>query len=269
MDSKIEIRPGRIINIFTSENTDSDTTVFLIHGLGGRGDQWGEQIKALKNQYALIVPDLLGHGKSEKPKPGVINPYSFPELLHDVQAVFNRYSTKNNIVLGHSYGGALALSLALANQDKIKKLILISPTPCVPSIAIPFIYCLPVFLLEILRPFLEMNFKRLAYSPDANPSLLATEMQAVKANPMYVIKCLIDGMQEIPKVNQSLLTVPTLVIINQPDGLVDPNIQKEFYQHLPQHEFQILDHASHMALLEKSPQVNKFIMDFIGSKIPA
>src|SRR5690242_21838589 len=104
MDNKIEIRAGRIINVFTHEKPNSDTNLFLIHGLGGRGEQWREQIKVLKNHYSLIVPDLLGHGNSEKPKPESNNPYSFPELTQDLQALFNRYSTKNNIVIGHSYG---------------------------------------------------------------------------------------------------------------------------------------------------------------------
>src|SRR5579883_2109643 len=121
----IEIRPGRMINIVIHQHPTSDTTVFLTHGIGGRSDQWREQIKALKEQYTLIIPDLLGHGESDKPKQQATHLYDFSAFYRDLQAIFTRYASKKNILIGHSYGGALSTALALKFQDQVNKLILI------------------------------------------------------------------------------------------------------------------------------------------------
>jgi pimeloyl-ACP methyl ester carboxylesterase len=267
MGSNIQIRPGRIIHIAVHENPHSDTTVFLIHGLGGRGNQWREQIDMLKQHYTLVIPDLLGHGQSEKPKTDSANPYSFSELDQDIHAIFNHYSSNKNIIIGHSYGGALATSLSLDHQDNITQLILLSPTPCVPNIPIPFFYHLPIFMMEAIRPLLDRQFLRLAFTKNANPALIAIESRANQANPMYVIKQIVNGMQNMPAIDLTMLNTPTLVIVSKPDNLISPDAQQQFYKKLPNHTFDIIPNASHMALLEKPEMVNSSIMKFLGLTI--
>jgi pimeloyl-ACP methyl ester carboxylesterase len=262
IESKIEVRPGRKMYFVTYKNPNSDTTVFLIHGLGGRGEQWQKQIEALKNQYTLIVPDLLGHGKSDKPNSSQFNPYSFSELDQDMHAFFNLYADNKNIILGHSYGGALTTSLSLDYQDKINKFILIAPTPCAPGLPLPWLYRLPVFLMEALRPYLERQFQTLAFSSHPNPEIVASELEAGRKNPMYVIKFLIHGMQNMPSIDLTMLNIPALVIVGEPDGLVPASAQQSFYKNLPNHEFNIITDASHMVLLEKPEIVNQSILKF-------
>ncbi len=120
-----EIRPGYELEIY-HHGTDSDTFIFFIHGAGGRADQWHHQINALKDKYTIVAFDLLGHGKSPKPKAG----YTFSELMGDVEKIYTKYKRENNIVIAHSYGVAFALQLALKNEHKIQKLILIGAIYC-------------------------------------------------------------------------------------------------------------------------------------------
>jgi len=264
MDSKLQIRPGRIIHLTIHENPNSRSTAFLIHGLGGRGDQWREQVNILKPHYTLIIPDLLGHGKSEKPHTNTINPYSFLELDQDIHAIFNHYSSENNIILGHSYGGALATSLTLDHQDSISKFILLSPTPCISNISISFFYHLPIFIMGCLRPLLNRQFLRLAFTKNANPNITAVEEKASQSNPMYVIKQLVNGMKTMRNIDLTMLNTPALIMIAEPDNIISPNAQQQFYKTLPNHEFNIISNASHMALLEKPEIVNPCIMKFLG-----
>lgn len=263
MEIKTQIRPGRSIHLAIHENPDSHSVAFLIHGLGGRGDQWREQMECLKKYYTLVIPDLLGHGGSEKPRPNKSNPYSFDELDQDLQMVFNRYSREKNIVIGHSYGGALATSLALDHQDKISKFILLSPTPCQPNLSMPLLYRLPASLMGWFRPLMERQFERLAFTENANPQLIATEYKANQNNPMYVIKWIVNGMQKIPEIDLSMLNIPALIIIGEQDKLVPPSAQREFYQRLPDHEFSSIQDGSHMALLEEPLVVNQAIRKFL------
>lgn len=261
MESKIEIRPGRIVNIATYLNTKSNATAFLIHGLGGRGDQWREQIGLLKEKYSLIIPDLLGHGKSEKPKLGINNPYTFTEFELDLQAIFSKHASSKNIIIGHSYGGALATALAINHQDKLCELILISPTPCLTNIPIPFSYRLPIFILGLIRPWLEKQFERSAFSTSSDQKLIADEMRANKNNLIYVIKGTINGIQTIPHIEITRLTTPTLIILGEEDRLIPPRYSENFYQAIPHHQFVTLNKGSHMSPLEKPEEINLIIQN--------
>src|SRR5580693_3351416 len=122
MDSYIEIRPNRHIHLSLYRHPTSPQTVFLIHGLGGRSEQWREQIPLLKENYTIVAADLLGHGKSAKPTANMKKTYSFSEFDLDLQTLFHKYSGERNIIIGHSYGGALAASLTMEHQDRIDKL---------------------------------------------------------------------------------------------------------------------------------------------------
>lgn len=263
MDSRIEIRPGRILNVRIYRRADADTTAFLIHGLGGRGDQWREQIDLLKQNYTLIIPDLLGHGKSEKPRPDKTNYYSFPELEQDIQELFNRYAGPNNIIFGHSYGGALTAALAINNQKKINRICLVTPLPCVPSFVVPLVYRLPLFMMEWLRPLLEKKFQSLAFDPGTSSELIDCEMRAAQANPMYVIKGMVTGMRDIPALDMRLLNLPAMVLMGENDKLVLPALQTQFYQALPQRQIVTIQHASHMVNLEKPQHTNRYITEFL------
>jgi pimeloyl-ACP methyl ester carboxylesterase len=262
MNNRIEIRPGRFVYIYRHWNHSSDTTLFMIHGLGGRGNQWREQLPVLKEKYSIIIPDLLGHDKSDKPKPDTSNPYSFKELNKDLQAIFKQYSTANNIIIGHSYGGALASALTI-NQDKVNKLILIAPTPCLPKMQIPFFFYLPLFALELLHPLLIKEFEKLAFSKSASSNLKEVEVQAAKANPMYMIKSIVNGMKDVPKIRAADLHSPTLIIISSEDKVVPPIITKQYYKHVPNHRFEVIDGGSHMVLLEDPKRINQIILNFL------
>lgn len=262
MDIRTEIRPGRSIHLSIHKNPHSEITAFLLHGAGGRGEQWREQIRMLAQHCTLIIPDLLGHGKSDKPHAGNTNPYSFSEFNQDMEVLFNQYSSQTNIILGHSYGGSLATALTLDHQDKISRLILITPVPCMPKFRVPFLYRLPAFLMEVIRPVLDRQFRQLAFIKDDNPDLIATEMKANQNNPMHVIKQVINGMQQIPHIDLSMLNTKTLMITGMSDGLVPAIVQQDFYKNLPNHEFRMIQDASHMVLLEKPEMVNQAISRF-------
>jgi pimeloyl-ACP methyl ester carboxylesterase len=264
METTIEIRPGRFVALETYKSDIADCpTVFLIHGLGGRGDQWHEQVKVLKDQYRLVIPHLLGHGNSEKPKPTYSNPYSFYELDQDMEALFNLYKGTRNIVIGHSYGGVLATSLAKNYQHSVERLVLFNPAPCVSQRKIPFVYRLPVFILEALRSLLDRVFQKMAFDESTAADLLEKESLAGKNNKMYVIKAMIQGMKTIRTMDLTKLSVPTCIIFGESDKIFPENVIKEGYQGLPHHTFKTIRHASHMAFLEKPEEVNECLLEFL------
>lgn len=265
MTQLIEIRPGRHINPGLIPHPNSNQTLFLLHGLGGRSNQWREQIPLLTTQYNLVVPDIVGHGASPEPAPQANNnPYRFSELQADWQALFDRYATASNIIIGHSYGGALAASLSMNNQSKIQKLILITPVPCQSNFPIPLAYSLPTLIMEWLRPLIELTYKSAIFTKDANPALVKTELQFIHNTPITLLKQMIKGMKDMPNLSIRELNIPTLMLTAIKDGLVSPQEQFDFYQHLPKHIFKQFENSAHLIHLQQPELVNPAILDFLN-----
>lgn len=262
----VELRPGRNYYVLRS-SAESSITLFFIHGAGGRTEQWREQIKFFQNKFNLVAFDFLGLGKSDKPKPTSSNPdiYSFAEFSKDLQIIFNHYHTKENIILGHSYGGTIASNLALHNPDTIQKLVLSSPMPLLPKSKLSKLFDLPPFVLNLLQPYLTKLFMRLAYHANSDPELVAYETAAANRNPMYVIKAVAKAIQEIPPLNLKKILQPTLILLSKEDDVVPAQKSLEYYQQLPHVEFKYISNAKHMSILEQPDSVNQTIATFIAS----
>ena len=97
----------------------------LLHSSGSSGAQWAKVAEQLSTEHKLIAPDLLGFGATEAwPEPG--------GLTHDLQAelvaeVVRAESAAALDIVGHSYGGATAIRLLLAQPQLVRSLVLIEP----------------------------------------------------------------------------------------------------------------------------------------------
>lgn len=106
--SKVKDSPSYIpdLNSCKSSHIDSpykDVTLFFLHGVGGSADIWNAQIDFFSQLgVEIIAPDLVGHGLS--PAPQEQRAYHFKEILADLEAVFDKYCKRNNVIIGHSYG---------------------------------------------------------------------------------------------------------------------------------------------------------------------
>lgn len=101
--------------------------IVLIHGFGASLSSW-EDIKntLVDDQYTLLLIDLLGHGLSSKPDNYQYTMNQQAEIIYDMLISL---SIKDAVVIGHSYGGSVALVLGGLSETNhanlISKLILI------------------------------------------------------------------------------------------------------------------------------------------------
>ena len=100
-----------------------DTTILLIHGFGESLTTWRAVFDPLAAGARVIAFDLPGFGGSNKPD----TLYSLPAMTERLSRFIDAYATGTLVVMGHSMGGELAASLALARPDRVKLLILIAP----------------------------------------------------------------------------------------------------------------------------------------------
>lgn len=98
--------------------------IVLLHCTGGSGRQWTELAEALQANFRVIAPDLCGYGETTHwPGNGTFNLAVEADL---VAALIDKLKKPAHIV-GHSFGGAVALQLALRYPQHLKSLTLIEP----------------------------------------------------------------------------------------------------------------------------------------------
>jgi lipase len=95
--------------------------MLAIHGLTGYGGRW-QHLAAGLPEISIAAPDLLGHGRSSWAAPWSLdaNVSAFTQLLDDE-------ADAPVLVVGHSFGGAIALRLAALRPDKVAALLLLDP----------------------------------------------------------------------------------------------------------------------------------------------
>ncbi len=87
----------------------------LIHGYPLDHTIWDPVVSLLKDDFALILPDLRGFGGSETPR----GPYRMVDLAADIAALLDRLGIAQAVIAGHSMGGYVALAFACTNPERI------------------------------------------------------------------------------------------------------------------------------------------------------
>jgi pimeloyl-ACP methyl ester carboxylesterase len=107
--------------------------VVLIAGLGTDISPYKEIIRRLSQKYKVMAFDNRGVGQSDKPD----MPYTIGTMAKDTAGLMEAaIPAKQANVIGISMGGRIAVELALERPELVKKLVLVSTSPCVKKNAI-------------------------------------------------------------------------------------------------------------------------------------
>ena len=98
-------------------------TMVLLHGMSASADSYREIMEILAPEFYMLAPDIPGFGYS-----GDIEPYTVPHLVKWLSAFFEAVAADDAILVGHSFGGALNVSFALEQPQRVKCLILLAPS---------------------------------------------------------------------------------------------------------------------------------------------
>ena len=94
--------------------------VVFVHGNGGNRTQWAGQLLHLRASRRAVAFDLRGMGESEVAGNG---DYSVEGFAEDVAAVANALEFRRFVLVGHSYGGAVAAAYAGKHPDRLAGLV--------------------------------------------------------------------------------------------------------------------------------------------------
>ncbi|MDV3125080.1 alpha/beta hydrolase [Mycobacterium sp. 21AC1] len=99
----------------------SGPVILLIHGIGDNSTTWNTVQTKLAQRFTVIAPDLLGHGRSDKPRAD----YSVAAYANGMRDLLSVLGVDRVTVVGHSLGGGVAMQFAYQFPQLVERLILV------------------------------------------------------------------------------------------------------------------------------------------------
>ena len=95
--------------------------IVMIHGIATSIAFWYfTAAQSLKNDFRVMVYDLRGHGRSETTESG----YTSADMASDLDVLFNQLDIHKAHIIGHSFGGLIALHYAALHPERVNKIVI-------------------------------------------------------------------------------------------------------------------------------------------------
>lgn len=250
-----------------SRSTGTGEPVLLIHGFGASSYSWRHVIEPLAQKNRVITVDLKGFGDSPKPRDDA---YSVYEQARLVRNFILENDLKNLHIVGHSYGGGVALAVSIylstSNPGLQKSLVLID------SVAYPqelpsFVKILatpvlgPLITYAVPNTFQVKNLLQIVYfNDDLIPQEAIDHYAADLGKPDAKYALLTSVRQMLPtdlqqfSENYANLTIPTLIIWSREDEIVPLAVGKRLHENIPDSKLVIMSGVGH-AVQEEKPSL--------------
>lgn len=124
---------GHRISYLEAGADSGGPVVLLVHGLASNRHTWSNVLPLLGNRLHVIAPDLLGSGDSDKPCTADYSPGAHASRLRDMLRVLHLRSAG---VVGHSYGGGVAMTFAYQFPERTDRLVLVASGGLGPELSV-------------------------------------------------------------------------------------------------------------------------------------
>ena len=229
--------------------------VVFVHGAGGTHEHWRFQIRPLGLRWNALAVDLPGHGESQGDGFGTI-----PEYRNFVRDLLDALGITRAALVGHSMGGAIAQSFALAHPDRLVALGLVGTGAR--------LRVHPDILATTQRDVGEAArlISRWAYSQGASPATVDQAAEALARNRASVLEgdfraCdAFDAMREV-----AAIRVPSLILCGAEDRLTPVKYARFLHEQIPGARLALIPGAGHMVMLEKPAEFNQALVAFLDA----
>ena len=236
----------------------SGRPVVLIHGNPGSCQDWEKLYGPLSSRYCGFAFDRPGHGHSDRPNRRPITVDLQARMLH---AALKELNVGQPILLGHSWGGALALAYALEFPDDLSGLVLLAPAAFESDDGVSFLTKLPAlpFIGDLINflftPLLGASVVRQdlqkAFSPDPVPKHYLRHVLSEWTRPKKVKWYSIDDtllVASLPKFapRYADIRVPVAIVTGDSDQIVPAKENAHrLYEALPHSQLIVLEKTGH------------------------
>jgi len=239
---------NQIVSYIKKEGDNSPPLIFL-HGWRSEGRVWTQIINTIPNK-TIYTLDLPGFGASQNFKDGA--------TLDDYANLVNEFIKSENIheaiLIGHSFGGRIAIKLASKNASWIKKIVLIDSAGLQEKNLKKFIYKIiakivkPFFYIPGLNSLRNKIYKKIGPDYIATPAMQKTFLNIINENLDPLLK----------NINQE-----TLIIWGKNDDITPISMAKTLKQNIKNAKLIVIASAGHFVFIDQPEEFSQELLNFI------
>ncbi|MDT5091962.1 MAG: hypothetical protein QOH60_1325 [Mycobacterium sp.] len=260
--------------------------ILLIHGIGDNSSTWETVQTKLAQRFTVIAPDLLGHGKSDKPRAD----YSVAAYANGMRDLLAVLDIDRVTVVGHSLGGGVTMQFAYQYPQLVERIVLVGTGGVTKDVNIALrLASLPmgsealallrmpgaVPALQIFGRFIGTVFGSTKFGRDLPDVLrVLTELPEPTASSAFsrTLRAVVDWRgQVVTMLDRCYLTqsVPVQLIWGQDDSVVPVSHALLAHAAMPGSELEIFDKSGHFPFHDFPERFVEVVERFIDSTEPA
>ncbi len=242
-----------IVNNLLVSYSDSaglgDVSLVFLHGWRSQKEIWGKLIQAMPQAWSCYALDLPGFGASQAPLAALyVNDY-----VQAVAEFLKKLGLKNVVLVGHSFGGRIAIKLAASQPGLLSKLVLIDSAGFVNSknqfFAIAAKIARPFFKPQFMQSLRGKIYSRIgAEDYVATPNLKQTFVNIINE----------DLSKYLPQINS-----PTLLVWGEKDPETPVIYGERMNREIPNSKLIVIPGAGHFSFLDNPSMVAGGMINFI------
>ena len=233
--------------------------VVLVHGLGGRSEDWRNLAPYLTRAgYRVYIPDLPGYGRSEKPKNFS---YSIPDQAAVVVGFFDKMGLKQVDLGGWSMGGWIVQWVATHQPHRVNKLMLFDSVGLRDR---------PTWNTALFTPTTPAELAQLDEllmpNPPHLPGFIVRAVLRISEKRAWVIHRAVDSMLTGKSVTDGLLPelkMPVLIIWGSEDHISPLSEGEEMHSLIPQSQFDVIAGCGHLAPVQCAGRIGPDVVRFL------
>ena len=251
--------------------------LLLIHGLGGSTDCWRGVVHKLATRYRVIAVDLLGHGQSDKPR----GDYSLGAFAVWLRDFLDALDIREATVIGHSFGGGVALQFAHQHKEYCRRLVLISSGGLGPDLG-PLLRIMSLPGAELVLPLIAsppavgvgkaLRKRALSSGRDVTrysetlKGLAALSNRDSRAAFLRTLRSVVDHRgQAVCALNRLRTDLPTMIIFGDQDRCIPVAHAHAAHNAIPGSVLHVIPGAGHQPQVQCPEAVARLISDFVDT----
>lgn len=237
----------------------TDTHLLLVHA-------WTESkgsfdfLRPLLRGRSVVVPDLRGHGDSDKTASG----YSLAEVADDLAALLDALAIPRAVVIGSSSGGYVGQQLAVSHPERVAALVLIG-SPLTLHGRAPFADEVDLLPDPVPESWVRDSLSWFTLFQPVPKDYLEDRVRDGCKVPARIWKSSLAGLGDaVPPTEAGEILAPTLILWGGKDNLLSRQDEETLAQRIPQSRLRIYEEAGHVLLWEFPERIASDVNGFLA-----